>query len=347
MNKQPFFTIGIPVYNTEMYIANAIDSVLSQSYTDFELIIVNDGSTDKSADIINQYKESDSRIKIINKPNGGLAAARNTMLYNAKGNYIIFIDSDDLMCEMALENAYNLLNNDSPPDILHAGFVRVFQGNETLCPSKYNKALFENSNLTKDEQWIEFIDMFNNDVGHVCAKFYNMEFIRREGLSFTERLGAQEDYNFICKTFRRANSMIHGDFYAYKYFKQRENSLSTEWKYKAVLGVLSQWADYFHATEVFNIGPEAKNKVAAHKKVFLNLLMNGTLAIAGKRTKEDCFRLIDLLDSYFGKDIKTIPITANKLTDKIIFRMYRMFGIKKTYRWLYAYLEMKGAVLKP
>src|SRR5688572_9651460 len=92
MNK---ISIIMPVYNVEKYLHTAVDSVLQQTYKNFELIVVDDGSTDKSGDISESYAKSDKRVSVVHKDNGGLSDARNAGLPHARGDYIIFIDSDD------------------------------------------------------------------------------------------------------------------------------------------------------------------------------------------------------------------------------------------------------------
>ena len=89
------FSIIIPVYNVEIYLRECLDSVLNQSFEDWEAICVNDGSTDHSVNILDEYASNDHRFKFINQPNGGLSAARNTGMKAAKGEYILFLDSDD------------------------------------------------------------------------------------------------------------------------------------------------------------------------------------------------------------------------------------------------------------
>lgn len=88
-------SIIIPVYNVKLYLDNCIQSVIQQSYTDFECILVDDGSTDGSSEICDQWAEKDNRIIIVHQPNGGVSSARNKGLEQAKGEYICFIDSDD------------------------------------------------------------------------------------------------------------------------------------------------------------------------------------------------------------------------------------------------------------
>ena len=96
-------SVIIPVYNAEKYLSRCIDSVLNSSYTDFELLLINDGSTDQSLDICRQYKDQDSRITVISQENQGVSAARNLGLRICRGDWIIFIDSDDYISGDFLE----------------------------------------------------------------------------------------------------------------------------------------------------------------------------------------------------------------------------------------------------
>ena len=91
----PKISIIVPVYNVEQYLSKCIDSILNQTFKDFELILINDGSTDKSGDICDFYKQKDKRIKVIHKNNEGVAKTRNVGIANANAEYIGFIDSDD------------------------------------------------------------------------------------------------------------------------------------------------------------------------------------------------------------------------------------------------------------
>lgn len=102
----PAITVIIPVYNGEKTIGKTIESVLKQTFSDFEILIVNDGSTDDTSDLLAYYMKQDKRIRIIEKSNGGIASARNVGVTNAAGEYIAFIDADDWMEETTLEELY-------------------------------------------------------------------------------------------------------------------------------------------------------------------------------------------------------------------------------------------------
>lgn len=105
----PKISIVIPVYNAEKYLARCLDSILNQTFTDYEVILVNDGSKDDSILVCQSYVEKDSRIKLIDKENGGLSSARNTGLKQATGEYIGFVDNDDWISENFYEKLYNTI----------------------------------------------------------------------------------------------------------------------------------------------------------------------------------------------------------------------------------------------
>ena len=93
------FSVVVPVYNVEKYLRECVDSILAQSFEDFELILVDDGSKDSSGAICDEYAQQDARVKVIHKENGGQSTARNLGIEAAKGEFAIFLDSDDMICD--------------------------------------------------------------------------------------------------------------------------------------------------------------------------------------------------------------------------------------------------------
>ena len=102
---QTYISIIVPIYNVEKYLSRCVDSILNQTFTDFELILVDDGSTDNSGKICDEYAEKDCRIKVIHKDNWGVSSARNVGLENSVGEYIMFCDSDDFVEKNAVSVA--------------------------------------------------------------------------------------------------------------------------------------------------------------------------------------------------------------------------------------------------
>lgn len=107
--KQPQISVIVPAYNTAKYIAACLDSILAQTFTDFEIICINDGSTDNSLEIFNQYAKRDKRIKVIDQKNMGIVYARNNAIASARGEYIYPLDSDDMIAPMCLEVLHRII----------------------------------------------------------------------------------------------------------------------------------------------------------------------------------------------------------------------------------------------
>ena len=118
-------SIIVPVYQVEKYLRQCIDSILAQTFTDFELILVDDGSRDQSGAICDEYSERDSRICVIHTENKGAAAARNAGLTRASGEYIAFVDSDDYISETMLERMCEVIRN-SKCDLVICNFLHIF-----------------------------------------------------------------------------------------------------------------------------------------------------------------------------------------------------------------------------
>ena len=152
--KTETISIIIPVYNVENYLRSCLDSVLSQTYKDFEVLMVNDGSTDSSGAICQEFAERDSRFHYFEKENGGLSDARNYGLDRAKGHYITFLDSDDFLFEDYLENLYHA-SRLSDSDITIGGYCRFGDSNFYF----YNDRFKSDSLVSlKDFQAIQYLD---------------------------------------------------------------------------------------------------------------------------------------------------------------------------------------------
>ena len=135
-------SIITPVYNSEKYIEQCIDSVLAQSYDDFELILVNDGSKDKSLEIIEKYASLDKRIRYISKVNEGQGVARNFALNMAKGEYILYLDSDDWLCDSALMQIKNKFEKEKGTQIIFFNAYKHFQVSGRKNEYRFNDAYY-------------------------------------------------------------------------------------------------------------------------------------------------------------------------------------------------------------
>lgn len=177
-------SIIVPVYNCEQYLDQCIQSVLGQTFTDFELILVNDGSTDNSGNICESYKEKDERVIVLHKENGGGAGAtRNLGLSKADAEYVTFMDSDDWMQPDMLECMYSSIA-ENKADVVICGYRYIFDENRD-SDLNYNQSL-EPQLVTGAENVKDFFVKYFPDgmVGYPWNKLYRMEIIRKYDLKF-------------------------------------------------------------------------------------------------------------------------------------------------------------------
>lgn len=188
-------SVIVPIYNVEKYLDRCISSLLDQTYSDLEIILVDDGSPDKSPEICDNYVLKYSNVKVVHKANGGLSDARNAGLSVATGDYIMFIDSDDYaetnMVEKLLEIA--ILNNSEV--VIFGYFTDYVDENENLLSTRetpaingnYNKSSFKN--IPIDNEMIGLL-------GYAWNKFYRTEIIKTNNMKFSKGITLVEDILF-------------------------------------------------------------------------------------------------------------------------------------------------------
>lgn len=183
----PQISIIIPVYNSENYLRECLDSITKQTFTDFEVLLINDGSTDKSGIICDEYAAKDSRFKVFHKENGGVSSARNLGLHNAKGEWITFVDSDDLIEEDALKNF--ILTNSDQIDFFLFGVKKLIDEKEVTF------FYFENDQVFSV---LEFINKYPlcQYFAEPWSKFFKSSIIKINNITFDESLSWGEDSLF-------------------------------------------------------------------------------------------------------------------------------------------------------
>ena len=195
-------SVILPVFNGEKYIEKSIESVLAQTFTDFELIIVNDGSTDDSLDIINSF--TDERIKLINQSNQGPGAARNNALKIASGEYIMYLDSDDWFCPDAFDVAYSEISKFNADftffKMINFDGDRYYE-NDWFELKTFDSS-FENRAFSPRETPGSIFDL---SVG-VCQKIYSHEFLKRINAQFPEGIFF-EDMPFFYYVYLKAEKI--------------------------------------------------------------------------------------------------------------------------------------------
>lgn len=215
MNNKCLISVIVPVYNVESYLEECIDSIINQTLDTFELILVNDGSTDKSPDICNEYAKKDNRIKVIHKENEGASSARNTGLDIANGKYISFIDSDDIIERTMFEEAINNMNKDNSD-------IYIFYGRE--CHSKLdisNKQLYNYYEVITANECL--YKLFNENVGE---QVWNKVFKRKLWNNIRFPVGkTAEDIDVLYKVIENSKLVTYDSKVLY-YIRTRQGSVT-------------------------------------------------------------------------------------------------------------------------
>ena len=219
-NLHPIITIIVPVYNTEQYLTKCLDSIVSQTFTDFEVLLIDDGSTDGSGKICERYSRFDNRFITIHQLNQGLWASRNNGLQQARGKYIAFVDSDDYIHPQMLELLYEAIRQ-SDYDFSMARYQAVVENELVGFPRIVSPALRE---LSKKEAVCGLFGKSGEDVKYVicCCKLYDKELLR--DVRFTDTK-VSEDLLFNIEVFRKVRKAVEVECNLY-YYLQRGTSLS-------------------------------------------------------------------------------------------------------------------------
>lgn len=260
------FSIVIPVYNVELYLRDCLNSVLGQSFSDWEAICVNDGSTDGSADILEEYAEKDERFKVITQKNGGTACARNVGLKKAKGDYIFFLDSDDWLETNALQIIADQLNEE---DVLCFSGKRYFDQTcefhpaDRLCEKTYSNGMeYYNQNA-----------LLYRDFAFVCVvlRVYSRAFLMNKGLFFDDDCSFEDNlWVPIVLYYAQSVKVISDVLYIYRVregSKMQEVSLVRK---KDMLKVANRLAAFFCSKTGFDKTTIYRAVTHHYQVVFMN-----------------------------------------------------------------------------
>lgn len=272
----PIISVLMPAFNVKDYIAMAIDSVLSQTFSDFELIIINDGSTDGTSEIVEQYQDIDSRIQVYHTENRGLANARNLAVSYARGEYVTFIDSDDAVKEDYLECLYeNAVKYNA--DVAVSSYYRYVE-EEKLYYYAVLEQGYEVKVFTGQEVYQNYYNPING---------YNIAFVVAWGKLFRRELLARlhfpngklhEDSFTIYKAYLLSDKIIYVNKNLYMY-RQRENSImSSKWSRERLRNFIEQHEERLSILAVMGIEITEDNKadyIASLRKCTRIALING------------------------------------------------------------------------
>lgn len=272
-------SIIVPVYNVEKYIGECIESIIAQTYNDWELILVDDGSTDFSGRISDQYASKDSRISVVHIENGGLSCARNKGIEVAKGDLITFVDGDDVLYPYSLSLLVGIIN-DSGADIAMGVFNRAAE--YSVIDTYSNKLKVR---LYTSVSAIEGV-LYQKEIHHsASAKIYRRDLF--EKIKFTEGI-LYEDLDFFYKVFVKCKRIAYIDIPVY-FYRNTPGSILNSWSTKRfdVLEVTAN-IEKFIAKEYPALLPAARDR-----RLSANFNMLALASIRNEKTTADkCWEII-------------------------------------------------------
>lgn len=205
-------SIIVPVYNVEEYLDKCVESIVDQTYKNLEIILVDDGATDNSGKLCDEWAKKDDRIRVVHKENGGLSSARNAGLDIATGDYIGFVDSDDYISSVMYERLLKIIN-EHDADIACCGVIRYT--NAEYIPTLINNLKEVTYDMDKLDFYTDCVTQRNTGGLGVCNKLYRRSaFV---GMRFKEGIYV-EDYYFLPELVERMNKAVMWSFPGYFYF---------------------------------------------------------------------------------------------------------------------------------
>lgn len=236
------FSIVIPCYNVEKYISNTIESVLNQTYNDLEIILVNDGSSDNTLNILKQYEKQCANIKVFDKLNGGVSSARNLGIKNSTGDYLHFLDGDDTISNDLFEKMYKFILNNRELDMISFGYTIVKSNTEKEILSflKYNDKLFDSNS---------FLSLYLNRRirQSMCSFVVKKDILIQNKIIFDENTSNGEDQEFQIKTIYHSGKItyISKSFFNYQMRKNSASSSVATEKNLTLINVFERLLSYF------------------------------------------------------------------------------------------------------
>ena len=246
-------SIIIPVFNTEKYLPACLESILLQSYSDFEILLVDDGSTDESGKICDAYAQKDSRIRVFHKENGGVSSARNLGLDNALGEWIYFVDSDDQILPGGLQTMVDCISDDV--DIVLGGYKRYDESGHVIYEINDRVVCLMDKKETLSTLY-ERHEKYYSYLCYGCIRLLRNKIIQTHSLRFDTRLRIKEDTLFLTQYICRSNGITrYTTTPVYRYNLRKDSAMESlrngfDYKYIDTLYSLIRMRNEIH--RVFN-----------------------------------------------------------------------------------------------
>lgn len=310
-NKDKLISIIVPIYKVEKYLKKCIESILKQTYKNIEIILVDDGSPDNCGKICDYYKQMDKRIKVIHKNNGGLSEARNYGIREARGDYLLFVDSDDFIAENICEILINNINKYSA-DMAICNFYYVFENKKAIkneMSSKKDVQVLEKENIIR-----EYFLNYSVDLNVAWNKLYKKDIFKGKNAILFPVGKLHEDTYIMYKIYYNLNRLVRINKPLY-YYRQRNDSIISSFSIKNVEDIMGYIKDYYIFSK--NVDEDLKQMIQIE-------CIKQYIGCIRRSMKANIFNDV----KYLIYDMRNIIINNTK---KIFNNKYASFKIKKYY----------------
>lgn len=325
------FSIIVPVYNVDQYLAQCIESVVEQDHDDYELVLIDDGSTDSSASICDAYATRFSQIKVIHKKNDGLSEARNTGIRNAGGQYIIFLDGDDFLLEHSLRKIEVYLRKQGDSDLILAHLVRLYN-NEI----RVEDDIFYNSKAPQIFHGIDYMAWLikrSDMIWSSSATIYRRAFLLEHHIYFNKKIACAEDLDFYFQAMlvSKVTHVYNGAFICYRV--GRQGSIMTRKSESSIYDTLYIYSKWFYRIKRMVANEQSK-------RIVCQMLCNNYIkkihfiGLFGIRKQK---RLVQFVKSNRG----IINCKTDNLSIKKMKQIYKILGIRFGAITLHTYYRIK------
>lgn len=297
MNTGIIVSVIVPVYNAAVFLARGIDSILAQNFKSFELILVDDGSSDDSGAICDEYAARDNRVKVIHQQNAGVSAARNAGLMAAQGEWVTFVDSDDLVLDCFLESLVKAVSRDEQVDLAYCGYgivesaisLKIYKSATYIGKNQIHDVLSQTNLLYRCSPW---------------AKLFRRSIIVDHSLCFDTNLSISEDRLFIYHYLMHVRGIATTSTIGYLYGSFSPTSLKHKRVPTEMLAYRQQsitWAAN-SVVQRFKLGKGEAYLIARHLDLILLELIRNVYQEFGLSRKA-VMRQEELFDSLFDRKL--------------------------------------------
>ena len=313
--KNILVSIIIPMYNSEMFISRCLQSVVSQSYKNIEIILVDDGSKDKTLDIVKRYVTKDRRVKLFLKNNGGASSARNYGLDKCTGDYILFVDADDYIDFNMVEDMVSMV------DI--GVNTMVLSGNDEIYVDKIEyRNLFvgikDKTNISKN---IVMREIASGSAGLICCKLIPKSVVYKFNIRFDESVKMSEDQLFFLELAQYIDKFCYVEGYIYHYDRTNEKSITVNYQkdiYKNQMYVFEKIEILFKENKLNH--NEDINALSKKIKDILLFCINNEVRTSNIRNINEKIKNINNILKYTNIDSKYKDSINDSLIGKLIYK---------------------------